>query len=289
MGLGHSLARHAGMLFSLGTIALGWLLYVPSVDALTVSPSRVVLRAKPKQVRVGFFTLQQEGEASVHVKIEPEDWAEGLTGSRGRVTWLTVIPTQLTLQPGKSAKVKYTVRVPHDAQGELRTQVFFTTEGLSGSVPMRTRLGAILYVAIEGTERVDGAITKIDVNYTASTPGVAPPDRLDVLLRVHNRSNTHVIPHGEVTVRDPRGATVTVLPIQRGWGLLPQEEDAYHAIGHGVILKPGPYTLEVNLLIGGDVGHPLTLHRQLDMRVNERGAIQLLELKPSQTPAPSRS
>ena len=243
---------------------------------LTVSPSRVVHQAKPKQTLVGLFTVENGGESPLEVSVEPEDWSQGISGGRGRVGWLTVRPTKLTLQPGKSAKVKYTIRVPQDANGELRTQVFFTTTS-TGRVTTRSRLGSIIYVAVEGTERIEGAITKVDAAYTATTPGVASPDRLDLVIRIHNHGNAHIVPEGTVVVRDSQGQAVATVPLPPGWGLLPNEEDAFHAIGPGVHLKPGHYTLDVTVFCGGDLRHPATVTKTVDAEVTKKGELRLIE------------
>ena len=244
--------------------------------ALSVSPSRVVLRAKPARVLVGFFVLENQGDRPLAVRVEPEDWAGGIGGARGPVGWLTVRPATLTLRPRKRARVKYTIRVPEDASGELRTQVFFTTELSGAPMPMRSRLGTIIYVGIEGTERIAAAITQVSASYTAGTPGVAQPDRLDVAVTIRNDGNAHIAPDGAVVIRDAEGRLVATVPLQSGWGLLPNEEDLYHAIGHGIHLTPGRHTLEVTVHCGGDLRHPITVSRSADAVVTETGTLDLL-------------
>ena len=245
-------------------------------EALSVSPSRVVLRAKPKQTQVVFFTVQNEGGVPVEVRVEPEDWAQGIASARGQTAWLTVQPTRVLLKPGNASRVKCTVRTPQEASGELRAQLFFTTETGAGSSTMRSRLGAILYVAIQGTERLDAAITRVSAHYTPSTPGVERPDRLDVMLAIHNRSNAHIIPGGQVTVRDEAGQKVATVPLQKGWGLLPNEEDAYHAIGPGIYLKPGRYTLDIRVEYGEDLQQPMAVTKTVPVTINAQGQLQLL-------------
>lgn len=255
----------------------------PYADAgLAVSPPRVVLQGKPGKTLTGFFEVTNQGEHNAVVVVEPEDWSRGLTGSRGPVNWLTVKPAKLTVRPGKSSKIKYTARIPKDASGELRTQVFFTTESGEG-IAMRTRLGAIVYIGIEGSERIEAGFTKVEAFYTASTPGVAQPDRLEIVLRIHNGGNVHIVPEGEVIVRNERGEQAAAVPMPPGWGLLPNEEDAYRAIGHGIALKPGPYTLDIRIVCGGDLRHPITITKQVPITVTEDHQILL-----QQAPQPTR-
>ena len=259
-------------------LAVGLLLGAAEVQAgVTLSPSRVVLRGKPKKVLTGFFTVENPDAEPLTIIVEPEDWARGIGGARGPVPWLAVKPARLTLAPGRSARVKFTVRIPKDASGELRSQVFFTSSaGGKGSVPLKTRVGAILYVAIEGGERIEGSLTRVEGFYTASTPGVAKPDRLEIVLHVHNASNVHVVPEGRIVVRNAEGLKAAATELPAGWGLLPNQEDLYHAVGHGIHLKPGRYTVEVTLNFGGDLSQPTTLTNTFSAEVTEAGQWRFL-------------
>jgi P pilus assembly chaperone PapD len=230
--------------------------------ALSVDPSRVVLRVKPGEVRTGVFTVTNPGETPVTVDVEPEDWSQGAGGARQSVSWLTVKPTRFTLRPGRSARVTYAVRTPREASGELRAQVFFTTQQAptsTGMFAMRSRLGAILYVAIHDTERVAAQVRDLRWTYTASTPEVAAPDRLTATLVLRNEGNVHLVPEGWVTVEDADGRALARGPLRSGWGVLPGEEETYDAVLHGVHLAPGRYRLVARLQVGQDVHHPTAL------------------------------
>ncbi len=250
----------------------------PSVRAgLNVSPTRVVLQVPGGKTQTGFFTLENKDDAPLEVKVQPEDWAGGISGSRRPVSWLTVQPTILTLGPRKVGKVKYVIRVPKTASGELRVQVFFTTTSAQGTGQMQSRLGAIIYIGIEGTERIDATITRVNAGYAASTPGIAKPDRLDVAIGIQNHGNAHIIPHGEVVLRDEDGQTVAAVKLPEGWGLLPDEEDLYHAIGTGVYLKPGRYSMEIKIFCGADLRHHKAITKLMQAAVSPDGAVTLSE------------
>lgn len=270
---------------TLGIVIAGMFAGASAVDAsVTVSPTRIVLQGKPSKVLVGFYTVENREASSLTVSVEPEDWGAGLSGGRGAVAWLTVKPTTLTLQPGKRAKVKYVVRIPKDASGELRAQVFFTTTSSGGStLSLRSRLGTILYVAIEGTEHLDAAITKVRAFYTASSTDMPRPDRLEVVIGIQNRSNVHIVPQGAVVLYDEQRRAVATVELPAGWGLLPNEDDTYHAVGHGIHLPPGRYTVELAITVGADIGHPITVTQTLAALVSEDGSLRLLD---AASPAP---
>ncbi|MDP3703383.1 MAG: hypothetical protein Q8R78_03255 [Candidatus Omnitrophota bacterium] len=241
-----------------------------------------MLQGKPNKTLTGFFTLTNNGDGPLEVSIEPEDWARGIGGERGPVPWLQVKPTKLTLRPGKPSRVKFTVRIPKETRGELRAQVFFTsvevgkTSDSESAMSLRSRLGAIIYVVAEGTERIEGDITDVKAFYSATTPGVSRPDRLEVVMGIHNRSNAHIVPEGKVTIRNEASEVVETVPLQSGWGLLPNEEDRYRAIGQGVHLRPGRYTLEITIYIGGDLRHPVTVTKIAEAVVDDTGVLRLL-------------
>lgn len=249
---------------------------------VSVSPSRVVIRGKPGQKLAGEFHVKNAGHEPITVTVEPEDWTDGAKGARGSVSWLTVKPTQFELARGKSRKVKYTVRVPEETQGEVRAQVFFTSM-ITGAQGMRSRLGAILYVSLKGTERVEAAIGAVEVRYTAATPGIHKPDRLDVAVRIQNRSNVHIIPEGKAVFKDADGRVAATALLPRGWGLLPQEEDLYHAIVTGVYMRPGRYTLEIAIRCGDDVQQPIALEKTLPATLSPQYE-WTLEEPPAATP-----
>ena len=259
-------------------VLCGFSLFIapPANAALSVSPTRIVHQGTPRQTLHGQFAIENHGEDVLEVSVQPEDWARGLSGPRGPVPWLTVRPTHVTLKPGKRARVNYTIRIPNDASGELRSQIFFTTGG-AGTMSPRTRLGTIIYVGIKGTEQVEAAIGKVDAFYTVETPGAEQPDRLDIAMRIHNRSNVHIVPEGEVLIRDAQGRQVASVLMPAGWGLLPHEEDLYHAIGHGIFLQPGRYTLDIRVRCGHDLEHPILMTKTLESTLGPKGQLKLIE------------
>ncbi len=275
----HRITEKTLTAFLCASVALLWFCGVVEAG-LSVSPTRVVLQGKPSAVLTGFFTLENQGHEPLRVLVEPEDWSGGIGGARGKVSWLTVKPMSFTLHAGKQKRVKYTVRVPKDASGELRTQVFFTVEDAPtpGSMPMRSRLGTIIYVGIEGTEQISAEITSVQGFYTASTPGIAQPDRIDLAIGIQNHSNAHIVPEGQVVIRSEKDQlTVATVRLQSGWGLLPNEQDTYHAIEHNVHLKPGAYTLDITIFCGGDLRHPVTVTTTRKATVTDKGEFHLLQ------------
>ena len=258
----------AGVVVGLAALCAG---APPAQAALKVAPSRTTLIVQPGQTRAGTYTLENTGDEPIRVAIEPEDWSGGTGGGRGPVRWLSVHPTDVTVSPGKPERVQYTVQVPSDAEGELRVQVFFTSEQLNaaGKPTLRSRLGTIIYVNVEGTAAPEAAIRDVTASYTAATPGAKKPDQLSLAINIRNSGNAHIAPEGRVIVQDDAGRGVARFPLRGGWGLLPNEEDAYHAIGSGVYLSPGHYTVRILVTYGGDLHYAGTTTRTYDAEVSD--------------------
>lgn len=258
-----------------GLIAAMWLACTASAEAaMAVSPSRIVYQAKPNATVRGTFTVKNTGEERLEVSVEPEDWAGGLTGARKPPPWVKVRPAHVTLKPGKHARVTYTIRIPPDARGELRSQVFFSSRGSDPASPL-SRVGAIIYIGVQGTEQIDAAITSLDARYTVGTPGATQPDELALIAGIRNLGNAHIIPEGEFLVRDEAGRVSATIPLAPGWGLLPGQEEPYQAVGHGIHLTPGRYVLEAKLRCGDDLGAPTTLTKTAEIVFTESGEFQV--------------
>lgn len=252
-----------------------------ALAALSVSPMRVVLEGRPGQKLAGTFQVVNAGSEPMEALVEPEDWSGGMSGSRGSVPWMVVKPKRFKLKPGQGRRVSYTIRVPNDAKGELRTQVFFSSADEGEGI--RSRLGAIVYVTIQGTQAVAASLGEVHAYYAPSTPGIQKPDRLEIVLSIQNQSNVHLIPEGQVLVKDAQGMTVATALLPPGWALLPSEEDRYHAIAGGVYLKPGRYTLAVTIRGGDDVQQPITLEKTLSATLSPDFQ-WILEEPPAPTP-----
>ena len=263
-------ASAKSLILVVGLVSAGLSRAVAVEAALNVGPTRQVVLAKPGSVYRGFYDVTNVGGEPLLVNVEPENWAGGIRGDRAKVDWLTVKPNQLTITAGEQVRVRYTVWVPEDATGELRTQVFFTTTDTGGGgSQLKSRLGTIIYVTVVGTEQLDAAIRSMTFGYESTTEGVEKPDNLTVNLGIQNMSNVHIIPQGRVEVLNEEGNLAANIDVIGGWGLLPEEMDTYRAVGQGVYLKPGRYTLRAKILFGNDLNTPKEVVRDYPIIVSE--------------------
>ncbi len=265
-------------------LALSFLM-APVVQAsVSVGPSRVVLKMNAGEKESGFYTVQNKGDAKLKVNVEPVDWAYGVEGEREPIDWLSVDPKEFVLKPGEEKKVRYRVKTNKSDTGEKRTQVFFVSQPLGGESPLVSRLGTIVYVAIEGTEILEASIVGVKVDSLSSVPEVDKPDKLRFDVSILNLGNCHIVPEGRVVIKNDAGRSVDQIKITGGWGLLPQETHGYQALKAGIYLKPGDYTADVLIFYGGDLNKRRKAEKTVHFRVNEAGEAALYDPETELTP-----
>lgn len=126
-------------------------------------------------------------------------------GSRGNslMRWAFINPREFDLPAGTSQQVQLSLHLPSDStlSGEYSGIVFFQTRPVrrAGAVAFSARIATKIYLTIAGTEKVDGAIAKMNV--------VSEPS--DELYRVmfKNTGNMHVYLNGQLEIQKD-GATV---------------------------------------------------------------------------------
>jgi hypothetical protein len=267
--------RQCALRLSLYTLLAGmvmWGLHVPSAHAsLSVSPPRTVFRAPAGSKLVGSYTVKNNADQPVQVTIEPEVWGTP-AGQQGKqpADWVVFESREHTLEAGQSLQIPYEITMPEQPdRAELMAQVFFTTTSGGGAGVLRTRLGTIIYIAVEGLEVVNVEFLGARMGLHPSTEGATPPDRVVLELLLINRGNVHAVPEGQVSLFDAQGQRVAQIPIRGGWAMLSGQQETYRAIGEGVILQPGNYTARVALTYGKDLNKETPLTADLKIKVGD--------------------
>jgi hypothetical protein len=155
---------------------------------------------------------------------------------RGVGAWITPEAMHMTLAPGESRRIGYTVRVPEgttpgDHAGGLLVQSDAPDEAASGdgmSVTIVERVGLRVYVTVPGTR--DGRVTLTAVHAGIDRDGgvrglLGMPEGVDVRFRVRNAGNVgYARLHALVELRDGDRVRAAV-PVDLGT-LLPGTERA---------------------------------------------------------------
>jgi hypothetical protein len=245
--------------------------------AITIGPSRLEVSLPPGEIAEADYYVQNDTDAPMRVLVEPENWFRDAYnyGSLAIGDWITLDTYEFALEPKEIKKLKLIVRVPTDVKGERVAQIFFTSivggdkEGTrEGGV--RARLGAILYVAIKGTEKVSARIKEI----TAVKARENGAEKLKIGVRMKNRGNIHLRPTGKVVIKDESGRSVSELDLLPARALLPNRENTYYAyLEDPGTLKPGKYKIYARV----DYGMVFDYDRAIDLkkRATFRGSFTL--------------
>lgn len=215
---------------------------------ISVKPTVTEIRLSPGKRKVGTFTVANDGDNSLHIKVEPEDWMKK-EETVGVSSWLRVKPLEFELAGGDSRKVKYKIEVPQDAEGELVAMVFFgSITPAGGGLGIQTRFGVSIYVAIEGTEVVEANIEKLDA--TRYGGGSSDNYGINFGVTVANTGNVHIRPKGKISIENENGERVKDLDIFYGFPVFPQAKRTFPAIWRGGELPPGEYRAKVSINYG---------------------------------------
>jgi len=251
-------------------------LYFSSVlyAGIGVEPTVTEISLSPGEREKGTFTVSNDGDKAIQVKVEVEDWMR--RGERIEVpSWLEVKPLEFELGPGELKKVKYKIEVPGETTGELAAMVFFgSLTSAAGGVGIKTRFGVSIYVAIKGTEIVEANIEKLDV----AKYGTEDSDNYGINfgVTVGNMGNVHIRPKGKVAIEAKEGSRIKDVDIFYGLPVLPQGKRTFAANWKGGVLPPGEYKGKATISYGELYGlkDKISIYETL-FSVNEQGEISI--------------
>ena len=210
---------------------IGLLVFAANASAITIGPSRFEVSLPPGEVAGADYYVQNETDEAFHVSVEPENWLKEayFYGDLAIEDWVTLDAYEFDLQPKEIKKLKLTITVPKDRTGELVAQIFFTSvtgraEGAQAG-GVRARIGAVLYVAVKGTEVVDAHVR----NITIGRESVNGEEKIKIGVNVRNNGNIHLRPTGTVLIQDVEGKEVAELKLMSGLSVLPRKERTYYA------------------------------------------------------------
>ena len=235
------------------TIAIAILaIFAASARAITIGPSRFEVSLPAGEVAGADYYVQNETEEAFHVVVEPENWLKEayFYGDLAIEDWVTFDTYEFDLQPKEIKKLRLTIKVPTDVKGELVAQIFFTSvtgraEGAEAG-GVRARIGAVLYVAVKGTEVVDANVR----NITVGREKVNDEEKIKIGVNVRNNGNIHLRPTGTVLVKDSKEQQVAELKLMSGLSVLPRKERTYYAYWNEPEPKEGSYKVTATVDYG---------------------------------------
>lgn len=183
-----------------------------------INPLKVEEKMLPGETKEGTITLSNSHKEVMHLKIYVQDWA--YTSLQGNGTkkfappgllpfscsrWLRVYPEQLTLSPGESQKVRYTLSIPADAHGGYHSALFFESalaQNQEGVVHISGRLASLIYVEVSGTVKRECQIASFQLMRREQSK------ILELQLDFKNTGNTHLAVEPTFNLSNREGALV---------------------------------------------------------------------------------
>ncbi len=243
--------------------------------ALVMGPARFEVSLPPGEIADGDYYVQNDTDQPAHIVVEPENWFKEAYdyGKLEIKDWVEFDIYEFDLKPKEIKKLRLRIKVPKDIKGELVSQIFFTSTVLrEDGQPVegiKARVGAVLYVAIKGTEIVDAEITNITISKESSKE----KENLKVETNVKNKGNVHIRPTGKVTILDKAGKKLIELDLESGKPALPGQEIVYNALWNNPRLKSDEYKVSVTINYGKELGMEKRAALEKIFEVNKDGKV----------------
>lgn len=227
--------------------------------ALPLTRSYFVVAASPGSVTRHRVQIVNTGMASGSAYVYAVDGTTGQTSGavyldrrrprKDVAQWVNLPPRRVTLAPGDSAFIPFTLRVPEGARpgdhlGGIVAENAHVRKA-SGGHALRINIRHLTVVAV--AVQVPGvAGARLDLS------GVSPAGEHGyqyVRLMLRNTGEKTTKPAGTLTLRDARGTVVASRAFQLDT-FLPRTAIRYPVLLPGQVLAPGPYTATVRLTYG---------------------------------------
>lgn len=243
--------------------------------SLVMGPARFEVSLPPGEIAEGDYYVQNDTDQNAHIVVEPENWFKEAYnyGKLDIKDWVEFDTYEFELKPKEIKKLRLRIKVPTDVKGELAAQIFFTstvlTEDGKPVEGIKARVGAVLYVAIKGTEIIDAEIT----NITVSNVPDGKNGKLSIEVDVKNKGNVHIRPTGKVTIEDKAGKKAAELDLLSGKPALPLQEVEYYALWENPELKRGAYKVSAIINYGKELNMEKTATLEKAFEADKAGKV----------------
>jgi hypothetical protein len=189
-------------------------------NALTLTPIRLEVKADPGQtITKQFALINEHDKAETYYSSYANFEAQGDSGNpefvdpkEGLGTWMKA-PASITLSPGESKLVSFTVSVPKDARaGGYFAALFWGTQppaATSTSVSIGAKTGLLVLLSVNGNVKESGGIqdynTKSGAHYYEALP-------VEFSYHFQNSGGDRIKPDGNIVVRNMFGFKTKLVP-----------------------------------------------------------------------------
>jgi len=196
----------------------------------TAIPPRLEIKAKPGEFVREIIQFRNEGDTTAYLSIAPNDFI--VTDTRGTpqfvpslvsgrwsaASWIKLAPTSIAVSPKQTVDITLSTNIPLDAlPGGHYAGVLYQSAGsapragatnLGAGTGIQQVVGTLVYLIVEGPVTEKASITLFDV------PKFLEFGPVNFTTEILNLSDLHVMPKGQITVRNILGRTTTTLPLE---------------------------------------------------------------------------
>lgn len=211
----------------------------PNAFALGVNPGYQLITVEAGKKVTGEFEITNTFKEKVTVTVFAKDWMV-LPDNKNihAEEWLRPKSKRFELKPDQKKKVQFEIRAPKEAKGELMALMSFSpaTYPPQGFTLMSSNA---VYAAIKGTEKLEGELSDVKVNYSSSV--------ISVQLLMANNGNVHIRLKGSFDISDSSSSVIQT-SFEPQSPLYPGKSEIFNSKPVVAELKPGNYRLKGTLV-----------------------------------------
>ncbi|MCG3204694.1 MAG: hypothetical protein KCHDKBKB_01409 [Elusimicrobia bacterium] len=210
-----------------------------SLWALSMTPSVQSFNVKPGESVGGEVSVTNTDGETLQIVPVTKNWFVLPANKAIKVEdWLKMHSNSFELKDGETKKIKFTVKAPKKAQGELVGMLSFRTKSDSRST-VEFMLSGAVYAVIIGTEKLSGDIRAMMVNPST--------DSVQAGILVRNTGNVHLRPHGIMQIANDKDQLVANVELEHGQPTYPGNERPYMGVVKDLRMSPGKYWAQIEL------------------------------------------
>lgn len=195
-------------------VIVGFFLLPINVFAITLSPTKQTVIMKPGKSELIKFEIKNDSETTKVMIPELEGFkidektGRPIFGQRDdAISWITPAKNEIILKPGGKGSFTFSVRVPPDAITSGHYIALFAKEkNIGGQIAVSPRVGSLLFLYTEG--KINEDLYLISFDYKKNKK-----DSVKLFLDLKNTGNIHLVPEGEITIRNWSKKILTKLNI----------------------------------------------------------------------------
>ncbi|MCL5795008.1 MAG: DUF916 domain-containing protein [Patescibacteria group bacterium] len=165
------------------------------------------------KISISIQDFAAQGEEGGQIFLDPE--TDNQTFSLAK--WVTTENNNFSLNPGETKEVKYTIKVPENAEpGGHYGVIFFTPQITSESIISGSgtvvvpKIGTLLLVSVPGDIKYRAEIASFSTNKKLY---LNSKNIVDFIGRFENLSSVHVKPQGTITIKNALGKKIASLTV----------------------------------------------------------------------------